>query len=167
MRSADAVRLLRAELAQDLELIRENYSKNRQMTKRITAAAKDDEFDHAALGYTLHNLYNAFEAYFLRVAKFFENAVDDETWHMSLLDRMTLDIPETRPALLDRGTASSLHELLRFRHVFRNLYQQQLIPERVRWVNETAATLLDAFEPRHRRFDEFLDDLAHRLDGGA
>ena len=68
--------------------IQELLSKNRRATERIEAGA-NDELDWAALGYTLHNIYCAFENYFLRIAKFFENGLDQRFWHGELLDRMT------------------------------------------------------------------------------
>jgi hypothetical protein len=164
MKNADAIALLRAELADDLELIRANVDKNREMTQRVDRSSSADEFEYAALGYTLHNLYTAFEAYFLRVAKFFENELDQSGWHKSLVERMTLTVPGVRPALLDREMARRLYELLQFRHVFRNLYKSRLVPEKVRWANSAAEGIAAAFEPQHARFDAFLADLAERLD---
>lgn len=75
-----------------------------------------DEYDFAALGYTIQNLYNAFESYFLRIAKFFENKLDEREWHKSLVHRMTLSVdgppqtvflPGARDRFHDRG---ELHE---------------------------------------------------------
>lgn len=160
MSGPDAVALLRSELSHDVTLIKENYRKNREMTTRIEQAPGEDEFEYAALGYTLHNLYTAFEAYFIRVAKFFENQLDDTGWHKSLLDRMTLEVPGVRPALLRADTAEKLRELLQFRHVFRNLYKSRLIPEKLDWVNEAARGLPEEFEPQHEAFDAFLADLS-------
>ena len=71
MSAQEQIRQLQAELEADFQFIRENARKNREMTGRIDRNPASDEYDYAALGYTLHNLYNAFEAYFLRVAKFF------------------------------------------------------------------------------------------------
>ena len=66
-------------------------------------------------GACLHGLYNAIEAYFLRVAKFFENNIDEAAWHRDLLDRMRLDVPGIRPALItDRILAERIDELRRF-----------------------------------------------------
>ena len=44
---------------------------------------------------------------------------------------MTLDIPEVRPAVIDRDLARTLGEYLRFRHVFRNVYGGVLEAERM------------------------------------
>lgn len=74
MRRSEEIEQLRSELQQDLHFIRRNYKKNREMTERIRLSAEDDEYQYAALGYTIHNIYNAFESYFLRIAKFFERS---------------------------------------------------------------------------------------------
>lgn len=90
--NAVARELLRAELKQDYEIIELNFGKNREMSQRIASSDEAGEYDYAALGYTLHNLYNALEAYFLRIAKFFENNLDEAEWHRLLVRRMTLEI---------------------------------------------------------------------------
>ena len=164
MRNADAIEQLRAELRQDYDIIAMNHSKNREMTERIAASAQAGEFDYAALGYTLHNLYNALEAYFLRIAKFFENNLDESEWHRSLVRRMTLEISGVRPALFDRDFALRVDELMRFRHLFRNLYQTPLVPEKVEFANRSAEGLLEEFLRYHQEFDSFLHDLKSRLE---
>ena len=93
---------LRAELDGDMVIIRDNEAKNAKAKRRIEAGAQD-ELDWAALGYTIHNLYNAIESYFLRIAKFFENALSPDTWHRDLIAWMTAQ------ALTNRGRATGRH----------------------------------------------------------
>lgn len=83
-------------------------------------------------GYTLHNVYSALEQTFERIARAFENQVDQpERYHAELLRRMTLEIPRVRPALLSRPAYEMLSELRSFRHVFRHAYDYELDPQRV------------------------------------
>ncbi len=166
MKSAETIEQLRAELDQDFAFIVLNHEKNRVMTARVEANGSDDEYEYAALGYTLHNLYNAFESYFLRVAKFFENNIDGAEWHRSLVERMTLTIQGVRPALFDLSFASRVEELMRFRHLFRNLYKTPLVSRKVLLVNEDAANLPDAFAPYHEVFDRFLLELKAQIVSG-
>ncbi len=156
MRTSDSVEQLRSELLQDLRFVEINYAKNREMTDRIAASDDADEFDYAALGYTLHNLYNALESYFARIAKFFENDLEAHDWHRSLAERMTLEIEGVRPALFDLEFSFRVDELRRFRHLFRNLYKTPLIPEKVLIANRAAAGIAPDFRTRHERFDQFL-----------
>lgn len=159
MRGSDAIEQLRAELRQDMDFIRGNYAKNREMMARIQQSQTEDEFEYTALGYTLHNLYNAFESYFYRVVKFFENQLDESEWHRSLVDRMSLRIEGIRPALFDRDLAERINELRAFRHLFRNLYKTPLIPAKVRFANDVAEGIADAFVAPHEEFDRFLREI--------
>ena len=68
-------------------------------------------FAHSAegvdsMGYQLHNLYGAFEQLFEEIARFFENRVDEASYHADLLRRMQLNIQGIRPALLSAESAS-------------------------------------------------------------
>ncbi len=142
-----------------MEFIEQNYRKNREMSERVSRSSHPDEYEYAALGYTLHNLYNAFESYFLRIAKFFENNLSEFGWHRALIERMTLDIEKVRPALFDLEFSYRIDELMRFRHLFRNLYKTPLVPDKVLYANRAAENIAPDFEPYHRRFDEFLRSL--------
>lgn len=163
MRTSDSIEQLRSELSQDLRFVETNYAKNREMTDRIAASEDADEFDYAALGYTLHNLYNSLESYFARIAKFFENSLDDRDWHRSLAERMTLEIEGVRPALFDLDFSFRVDELRRFRHLFRNLYKTPLIPQKVLFANRAADGIATDFRKRHEQFDRFLRELKAQI----
>ncbi|MDA8426808.1 MAG: hypothetical protein M0Z80_11790 [Treponema sp.] len=143
--------------------IQELFAKNRRATERIEAGA-NDELDWAALGYTLHNIYCAFENYFLRVAKFFENGLDQRFWHKDLLDRMTLEISGTRPRLFPREYARRMDELMRFRHAFRNVYGDGLDPRRLRILNGDLPSLVADFGPFHAAFVAVVGAVAAELE---
>lgn len=65
--------------------------------------------------------YNCIETFFFRTSQAFENNLEPEKWHKSLLQKMSLDIPGIRPAVISQKTFEMLDELLRFRH-FRRYY---------------------------------------------
>ena len=127
--------------------------------------ADEDPMAVIAVAYTLHNVYTSLEAYFLRVAKFFENNLDEGGWHHQLVSRMTLDIPGIRPALLSGDMTEGVDELRRFRHVFRNLYKSRLQPERVAFVQHYAESVVNTFGECHRRFVGWLDQLIDAEEG--
>ena len=165
-RDAESLSVLIAELEEAHDRIAAQYRQNREMTGRIERAGKQaDAFAWAALGYTLHNIYNAFENYFLRVAKYFENSLENLEWHKDLLDRMSLEVEGVRPALLDRAHRDQLHELRRFRHVFRNIYDTTLDPERVERVNRTTSHIAEGFVKAHGEFLGKLRVLRDALEG--
>jgi len=153
---------LKAELAMDRNLLDALLEKNRRATERPSVAF-EDEFAWAAVGYTIHNIYCLFENYFLRISKFFENGLDPSSWHVQLVERMTLDIPSIRPALFNRAFATRIDELRRFRHAFRNLYQTELDPLRVRKLNDTIPASVSDFTAFHERYLVALDLLAKEV----
>lgn len=78
MKNAQSVLLLVEELCNDYGYIQEASLLRSRAESRVQASSWNDELDLMVLGSCLHNVYNAVEAYFLRVAKFFENSVDDQ-----------------------------------------------------------------------------------------
>ncbi|MBA7543364.1 hypothetical protein ES705_35695 [subsurface metagenome] len=161
-RRDDFLRLI-AELKADTDLLEELKKKNRKAESRIQQG-RADELDWSALGYTIHNIYNLLENYFLRIAKFFENALDPVSWHKDLVERMILEIEEVRPPLLDRALARGIYELRAFRHVFRNIYQSELDPKRLELVQGGLDDTMGAFSKAHNRFIEELRAIAERLE---
>jgi hypothetical protein len=162
MKRSDGLSSLIAELESDRSDLDELFGKWELISTKI-AKIDPDEFDWAALGYTIHNLYNVMENYFLRIAKFFENTIDQMTWHKSLVDRMSLDIKEIRPALLKKQDLILFHELRGFRHVFRNIYQNRLDEDRLQLISKKVPTAVAVFSERHDEFIEKLRQIAEHL----
>jgi hypothetical protein len=113
-RTRDAYRALR----EDLELALEHVESQSAELETVQARARadfgpDDHMAWSAVGFSLHNLYNAIENYFLRVTKFFENQIEGATWHRDLVNRMGHDVPSLRPALLRKDELEPFHELRR------------------------------------------------------
>lgn len=147
---------LREELRQDAARLVDIERKNTRAAERIAAGARD-ELDYAALAYTIHNLYGLIENYALRIAKTFENHIEGSSWHRDLLERLALDLSPIRPALWDRPTVKLLDELRRFRHVFRNMYADDLDPQRVLLVQERVPQTVSLVRIAHRRFAAALE----------
>jgi hypothetical protein len=77
-----------------------------------------------SLGFALHNIYNALENSFTQISLSFENHVRDRVrWHRELLDKMFLDLPPLRSAVLTGDARPVLNDLLGFRHLFRHAYE--------------------------------------------
>lgn len=167
MRDQRSIALLVRELENDLSFIKDAVALRDSAVRRAEGSAWADELDLMVLGSCLHSIYNAIEGYFLRVAKFFENNVDQQAWHRDLLDRMTLEIPAVRPSLVtDRGTAERIDELRRFRHLFRNLYKTRLNAAKLRIVDDAARGIYEEFLPMHQAFVQWLRTLADELGTG-
>ncbi|NMG59419.1 hypothetical protein E1H12_13050 [Geitlerinema sp. P-1104] len=124
-------RLLIADLEAQFIIIHEIDKKLKQ---RANSLNPDDEIRLESIAYQIHNLYGASEELLTIIAKYFENNISDSSqWHHLLLRRMTVDVPEIRPAFLDSETYAVLNSLRGFRHFFRHGYgttidYQQLQP---------------------------------------
>lgn len=142
-----ALQTLQAELLDDCRV---------SVEAERTAVARFAEGDTAAYEGCAHHLcrmYNAFEQMLLRVAKAFENNIDDEQgWHTALLSRLATAIPGIRPAMIPAELKLPLRELRAFRHVFVHAYELELDPEKLALVLKYA-----------RQVAAQLPELAHRF----
>jgi hypothetical protein len=80
---------------------------------------------------------------------------------------MTLNIEGIRPALIDFPISLRIEELLKFRHVYRNIYKSPLLPAKVEFANQAAINLATDFKAHHERFLDFLQDMIRELDADS
>jgi hypothetical protein len=148
--------LLERSLENDLEAIDQIY---RALGPEPPTADEPEE-RLIVQAYRLHNLYNAFENAFRNIAEAFENTLDDRAgWHRQLLDRMRLDLPPIRPAVIDDEAFEKLDELRRFRHLFRSAYGVRLDAERLALVHRKAVELWPLAQRQLGRFLEHVRSL--------
>jgi hypothetical protein len=96
---------------------------HQKIVNRSTRLQSDDEAILESIAYQIHNLYCATEDLLKIVAGYFENNISDSSqWHSLLLQRMSIEIPNIRPAFLTSKTYSILNSLRGFRHFFRHAY---------------------------------------------
>ena len=118
-----ALKTLREEMLNDSRLAADAFKKAEARFER------GDEIGYESCAQQLSRLYNAFGQSGLRVAKAFENNLDDEQgWHGALLNRLAIGIPGIRPAFVPAELKLPLSELKGFRHVFVHAYDLQLEP---------------------------------------
>jgi len=152
-----------SELENNIEILDELMGKYKQVNNKIRHI-DPDEFDWASLGYTIHNIYNLLENYFLRISKFFENDMDRVFWHRELVQRMTIEIKDVRPRLFDRKMAFKIDELRAFRHIFRYIYQSRLDVGKLQNLNKKVPEIIEEFKGCHRLFIKNLDMIASAID---
>jgi predicted nucleotidyltransferase len=105
-----------------------------------------NEAGYESCAHQLSRLYNAFEQSGLRVAKAFENNIDDEKGlHGALLSRLTLAIAGIRPALIPESLKMPLSELRGFRHIFVHAYDLRLDPEKLALVLKYGRNVSEEF----------------------
>jgi len=121
---------------------------------------QDVYLDSVALN--LHGFYSWVERLFELIARHVDRDLDlatGETRHQDLLQRMTKDIQE-RPALISGESASMLDELRRFRHLLRNIYTFNLVPEKMKPLVSSLPELWPRLRAELLAFADFLEDVA-------
>ncbi len=123
---AVALQTLASELAADAEVVVGAIALAGQRFALASPAGYDSAAHH------LSRAYNVIEQMALRVAKAFENNVDDERgWHTELIRRLSIRIAGVRPALFPEEVRPPLQELRAFRHVFVHAYDLTIDPEKL------------------------------------
>ena len=80
----------------------------------------------------LHGFYSGLERIFELIARHVDESIPSgDLWHRDLLKQMSQEQKDLRPAVIGTGNFSSLDELRRFRHLVRNVYTFNLVPEKV------------------------------------
>lgn len=142
-----ALHTLGREMLDDCRVASDAYAKARDRF------ARGDEVGYEACAHHLSRMFNGIEQMGLRVAKAFENNIDDEQgWHTGLLKRLGLEIPGVRPALLPAELKLPLHELKGFRHVIVHAYELELDPAKLQLLLGYAARVAERLEPLVREF---------------
>lgn len=143
-----ALQTLRDELAADC---REAEAALRAARDR---AAVPGPAGFEATAFQLVRLFNIVEQAGWRVAKAFENRIDDDSgWHAELIRRLSIAIKGVRPASL----GPPLRELRGFRHVITHAYDLRLDPDRLKLVMRDAETVVAVLPAA---FEGFLADVA-------
>ena len=108
----------------------------------------------------LHDFYTGIEKVFKRIAPELNGGLPEgDAWHRRLLENMALDIPGVRPAVLRSATAASLDEFLRFRHLVRNIYGFELLPDRLIDLARRVAPAWKIVEEDLTAFAGFLENM--------
>lgn len=95
------------------------------LTVNVKNLTKHEHLVTAA--YHLSGIYSCWEDIFFKIAKVFENRVENpSSWHKELLDRMRIAVKDIRPRVISDSTYVVLDEMRRFRHVFRSSYMFSL-----------------------------------------
>lgn len=124
---------------------------------QISSEEQDMFLDSVALG--LHGFYSGLESLFLQVARHLDDDVPQgDGWHAKLINQMHIE-KDVRPAMIVLSDVEFLDELRRFRHLVRNVYAYNLLPDRI----EPLVVRIDEQWPHLRSeivaFSEFISGL--------
>jgi hypothetical protein len=112
----------------------------------------------------LHSFYSGLEGLFEQIAgQVDRNLPAGETWHRALLQQITEDLPSLRPAVISQQTATTLDEFRRFRHLIRNVYTINLVPEKMSGLIEALPELWPKLRAELLAFADYLEALDESL----
>lgn len=109
----------------------------------------------------LHSFYSGLERLCELIARHIDQSIPDgETWHRDLLQQMAHEIKDIRPAVIGQNNAKSLDEFRRFRHLIRNVYATNLVPDRISRLMSRLPELWKSLHAELLAFADFIDELA-------
>ena len=122
MESADLLEL-HDDLSRECSRLQRLVDGLNELGHRLDHSAESVE----AAALRLHSFYTGVERMLLLVSRVVNGRTPSqgEGWHRRLLERMAMNT-DTRPAVLNEATQMELQEFLRFRHLVRNLYADEL-----------------------------------------
>jgi hypothetical protein len=120
---------------------------------------QDAYLDSVALN--LHGFYSGVERLFAIIARQIDETIPGgETWHRELLLQMAREDPEVRPAVISEHNALCLDEFRRFRHLVRNVYAMNLMPDKMRRLISLLPDLWVELRAELSAFADFAEDLS-------
>lgn len=152
--------ILKSEIKNDFKKLNNIFDKFEAAYKKYLDGEEYSRLVESA--FYVSQLFSGFENVFKNVAKTFENNVEQDYWHKSLLERMSLDIQDIRPALLSEESFKCLDELRAFRHFFRHAYDMDLNKDKFKIVADKVFSVRDIVFKDINSFLNFLDSLVKR-----
>ena len=149
MRNKEEIPVLVAEIKNELSKLE---ILSQKLASQVNRTNKEEIAESAAL--RLHNFYTGCERIFKLIISEINGGIPHELdWHKRMLTQVSLEIEDIRPAIISPQTRKDLEELLRFRHVVRNIYGFELKPERI----ETLITLTTSLFPNFtKEIEDFM-----------
>lgn len=144
-------------IQQELEELERTQEAIHRHWHRARTIVVDQDAYLNSVALNLHSLYSGLERIFELIANEFDGGiVSGENWHAALLRQMSLELPGSRPAVLQPSTATALDEYRKFRHIVRNVYATNLDPQRM-------AERVAALSPLWAQLRSELDTFIHYL----
>ena len=104
-----------------------------RLEKIKTAPIEYREEIETTIAKNLVDCYRGMENIFRRIALDVDLRMPDGSrWHKELLTQMAEPQAERRPPVISQATFENLEELLAFRHVFNNIYGEELVYEQTK-----------------------------------
>lgn len=147
--------VLIGQIEQEMDSLQQLVNQTNSLMQKVKATGDVDYLGTIALN--LHSFYSGAERIFRDIATDLDDTMPSSSnWHRRLLRQMAANIPNIRPAILNQATLKAFNELCAFRHVVRNIYSFDLIPERVETLATNLPNSYSLLEKDLQQFNQFL-----------
>ena len=110
-----------------------------------------------SIAHNLENFYLAVEEIFKMICvATAEGLPEGERWHSTLLKNMTKEIKGVRPLAISMGTYEMMDDYRKFRHLARNIYTFNIVPDKVLTLAKPVNKAFKSFERDIKGFMKFL-----------
>jgi predicted nucleotidyltransferase len=131
-----------------------------EAANRCSGLEQVSTHDMRGIAMLLAETYSGAENLMLRIAKSLNEPIPaGKAWHKELLDQLSNEIPNARPALFNKDTIELLDEFRRFRHVVHHVYSFEYDWEQMRKLLLMAEPLLTQVIRDAEEFRVFLMSL--------
>ena len=125
-----------------------------RLKKIKTAPVEYREEIETTIAKNLVDCYRGMENVFRRIALDVDLRMPDGSrWHKELLTQMAEPQAEQRPSVISQATFETLEELLAFRHIFNNIYGEELVYEQT---ERNANQISQLFDRLSKELDVFI-----------
>jgi len=120
-------RALAQRVRQEMEDLERTQSAVLRHWQGLKTATEDQDVYLNSVAFNLHGFYSGLERIFELIAMEVDGGtLGGASWHTQLPHQMSLDVPDSRPPVIDPETARQLDRYRKFRHVVRNVYAMVL-----------------------------------------
>jgi hypothetical protein len=151
----------RTEINEELENVERIVSVIEKRKKDIRKLSSNVDVYVDSIVHNIENFYMGIEEIFERIAVFTEEGVPEgPQWHSMLIKGMARDIPELRPAVIHEETKVLLDEYRKFRHLVRNIYTFNIIPQKVMKLAKGIPEAWKALQKDIKKFLNIIDKIS-------
>ncbi|MEM8604932.1 MAG: hypothetical protein AAGF24_13990 [Cyanobacteria bacterium P01_H01_bin.121] len=154
--------VLTARLRNELKNLSKVLERAKIQVQKARTAQDDDYW--FALALSLQNYYMGIERIFEDIAKHVDQTLPTgPNSHQALVEQMSLDIPQTRPAVITHATLQALTPYRGFRHVVIHRYGFELKPELIEVLASDLEGCYAALHAEIETFCQFLLQLKNTI----
>ena len=165
-REANSLRKLASQLKKDIKISIELSEQVQEFAEEVPVYDVYSKNPYIyAVAMNLQHFYTSLESSFKRVVKEMEGSPPNgESWHRELLEQVTLEIEEVRPALISENIKKKLDELRRFRHVVIHGYEYELDWSQIKPLVKSLDDIIPQLKKDYQEFKNFLINTAGSID---